>query len=158
MRALDTSILVAALHDGAAFHHEARRLLVEQAEGRTPWAIPWPCVYETLRIVTDRRLYHPPMPLEAARKDVAAILASPSLVMLAEGDRHAQALDRVLAARAGDGPMLEVARVAAICLEHAVAEVLTLDLDLMRFPGLVVRHPFRPPSGRGGARRARLTR
>ena len=44
----------------------ARTLLSDLAEGRAPWAIPWPCVYEFLRLVTHPRVFHPPMPSDSA--------------------------------------------------------------------------------------------
>ena len=61
MRALDTNVLVQAEVVGSPFHSVARTLLVQLAEGPAPWAIPWPCVYEFLRVMTHPRVFHPPM-------------------------------------------------------------------------------------------------
>lgn len=98
MRALDTNVLVHAEIVTSAFHPTARQLLQELAEGPAPWAIPWPCVYEFLRIVTHPCVYHPPMPIAAALADLRAILGSPSLVLLAETSRHPELMASVVEA------------------------------------------------------------
>ena len=84
MRALDTNVLVHAEMLTSPFHTVARDVLSLLANGPAPWAIPWPCVYEFLRVVTHPRVYHPPMPSAAAMKDLRRILGSPSLVLLGE--------------------------------------------------------------------------
>ena len=70
MRALDTNVLVHATIQSSADHGVARRVLSEAAEGAAPWALAWPCLYEWLRVVTHLRVFHPPMPVEAALADL----------------------------------------------------------------------------------------
>jgi len=41
------------------------------------------------------------------------------------------------------GNRIHDAHIAALCIEHGVAELLTADRDFTRFP-LNVRNPFRP--------------
>jgi predicted nucleic acid-binding protein len=53
MIAVDTTVLVYARREEAPFHDKARRLLADLAEGDSPWALPWPCVW-FLRVVTHR--------------------------------------------------------------------------------------------------------
>jgi len=92
VKAIDTNLLVYAEIDGSAHCDRARELIETLAEGSEPWAIPWPCVYELLRVVTHPRVFHPPVPLPVALDDLAAIMASPSLLLLAETERHAEVL------------------------------------------------------------------
>ena len=40
------------------------------------------------------------------------------------------------------GPMVQDARVAAICLSHGIDEFWTADRDFSRFPSLVTRNPL----------------
>ena len=42
MIAVDTNLLVFAHREDSPFHEAALRSLVLLAEGRAPWAIPWP--------------------------------------------------------------------------------------------------------------------
>jgi toxin-antitoxin system PIN domain toxin len=112
------------------------------AEGPVPWALPWPCVYEFVRVVTHPRVYHPPVPLDVALDDLAVILASPALVLLGETARHAEIMHALVRQAGATGNLIHDAHIAALCLEHGVTELLTGDRDFSRFPRLRVRDPF----------------
>lgn len=142
MRAVDTNVLIYAEMSTSQHHTVARDLLQGLAEDARPWAIPWPCVYEYLRVVTHPRVYHPPAPLRVALADLHAVLASPSLVLLSETPRHAEIMTSVLEASGVAGNLIHDAHIATLCLEHGVAELLTGDRDFSRFRGLRVTHPF----------------
>jgi Predicted nucleic acid-binding protein, contains PIN domain len=139
--AIDTNVLVYAEIVTSTHHRTARRLLVGLAEGQAPWAIPWPCVYEFLRVVTHPRVFTPPVPIELAMRDLAQILASPSLILLSETDRHAEVMNSVVDASAVTGNLIHDAHIAALCIEHGVSELVTGDRDFSRFP-IRVRNPF----------------
>jgi predicted nucleic acid-binding protein len=158
VKAVDTSILLLALRRTAPQHVAALSLLRSLAEGRAPWGLPWPAVYEALAAATDPAAYHPPMTVAQARKDLAALLASPTLVLLSEGGRHSDVLDALLGSAAPAGAQLAGARVAALCLEHGVDELYSTDLDLMRYTGLRVTHPFLEGGAGSAARRAGVSR
>ena len=142
MQALDTNVLVHAEILTSPFHTVARRTLYRRATGRAPWAIPWPCVYEFLRVVTHPRVYHPPMPSAAAMSDVRRILASPSLVLLGETTRHGEVMASVIEASGATGNLIHDAHIAALCLEHGVSELVTGDRDFARFPQVRTINPF----------------
>lgn len=142
MRAIDTNVLIFASIPSSQQHEVAAGLLVELAEGPGPWAIPWPCVYEYLRVVTHPRVYHPPMPLERAQENVDRILASPSLVLLSETERHSAVLARVLRASGATGNLVHDAHIATLCLEHGVSDLITGDRDFHRFSDLRITNPF----------------
>ena len=107
-----------------------------------PWAIPWPCVYEFLRIVTHPRVYHPPVPVALALADLDAILAAPSLRLLTETERHGELMARVVRESGATGNLVFDAHIAALCLEHGVAALVTGDRDFLRFRSLGVENPF----------------
>ena len=142
MRAVDTNVLVHAEIVGSEHHPAARRALETLADGPTPWAIPWPCVYEFLRLVTHPRIFHPPVPMERALADLSASLAAPSLVLLAETPRHAAVMASLLRASGAAGNLVHDAHIAALCLEHGVTELMTGDRDFLRFAPLKVVNPF----------------
>lgn len=142
MLAIDTNVLIYAEVVSSRFHQQARKLLVQLAEGESPWAIPWPCIYEFLRVITHPRVFHPPVPLSLALDDTAEILQSPSLVLLSETPRHRDLLIQVMSRNQVTGNLVHDAHIAALCLEHGVTELLTGDRDFLRFEGLAVRHPF----------------
>ncbi len=142
MKAVDTNILVYAEVVSSPRHPVARQLLAGLAEGVEPWAIPWPCVYEFLRIITHPRVYHPPVPPERARRDLDAILASPTLHLLSEGERHRKVLDRMLRESGATGNLVFDAHIAALCVEHGVSPLITGDRDFLRFPSIAIENPF----------------
>lgn len=43
MIAVDANLLVYAHREDSPWHEAAYARLAEPAEGRAPWAIPWPC-------------------------------------------------------------------------------------------------------------------
>jgi toxin-antitoxin system PIN domain toxin len=140
--AIDTNILVYARREESAHHGAAARLLRGLAEGERPWALPWPCIYEFLRVVTHPRVFDPPTDLEAALVDLESLLDSPALVLLGEGPAHPSHLRRVVRAGRAVGNLVHDAHIAALALEHGVRELWTTDGDFSRFPGLRVRNPF----------------
>lgn len=142
MIAVDTNLLVYAHREDSPWHEAAYARLAELAEGRAPWAIPWPCVHEFLAIVTHARIYRPPTPLAQAFDQVEAWLESPSLVMLAESDAYWPRLRATAEAGRIAGPQVHDARVVAICQLHGVRELWSADRDFGRFPGLAVRNPL----------------
>lgn len=142
MRAIDTNVLIYAEIVTSRWHDAARRMLHALAEGRAPWAIPWPCVYEFLRVVTHPRVFHPPMPVALALSDLRALLASPSLVLLSETPRHADVMADLVVRAGVTGNLLHDAHIAALCVEHGVSELVSGDRDFARFPGLRVSNPF----------------
>jgi toxin-antitoxin system PIN domain toxin len=142
VRALDTNVLVYAEITSSLHHQTARAVLRETSEGAAAWALPWPCAYEFLRLVTHPRIYHPPVPAERALSDLRHILRSPSLVLLAETERHAEILERVVESSGATGNLIHDAHIAALCVEHGVAELVTGDRDFLRFPDLRVTNPF----------------
>jgi predicted nucleic acid-binding protein len=121
--AVDTNFLVYARRAEAIHHIEAKRLLAELSEGVRPWAIPWPCIYEFLRVVTHPRVFRPPTQLGKALEELDHLFDSPAIALLGEGPAHR-------------------AHIAALLREHAVREFWTTDKDFHRFPGIPVRNPF----------------
>ena len=142
MKAIDTNVLVYAEINSAPQHSTAREIVRMLAEGSDAWAIPWPCAYEFLRVVTHPRVYHPPVPLEVAISDLRWIFASPSLIMLKETPRHFDILASLLEKSQATGNLIHDAHIAALCLEHGVEELISGDADFSRFKDLKARNPF----------------
>jgi uncharacterized protein len=143
MIAVDSNILVYAHREDSPWHAAALDRVRVLAEGRAPWAVPWPCLHEFLAVTTHPRIYAPPTPLELALAQVDAWLESPSLVLLAEDPGHWTRLRALLAAGQAAGPKVHDALIAAICLQHGVEELWTIDRDFSRFPALRVRNPLK---------------
>lgn len=142
MIAVDTNLLVYAHRRDSPWHEGARRVVYELAEGRSAWAVPWPCVSEFLSTVTHPRIYRPPTESAKAVDQVRAWMESPSLVMIGESTGYFEVLARLISAGRVAGPQVHDARIAAICIDNGVSELLSCDRDFGRFPALKVRNPL----------------
>ena len=142
MQAVDTSILVYAHREEAPQHTAALRLLKRRAEGAEPWALPWICIYEFLRVVTHSRVFHPPTPARTAWQACRALIASPAVRLLQETDRHEGILDELLRTTKVEGNLIHDAHIVALMIEHGVSEILTADQDFHRFKQIRVVTPF----------------
>ena len=141
----DTNVLVYAEISSSQHHKRARQLLVHLAEGAAAWAIPWPCIYEFLRVVTHPRVYHPPVPRDIALQDLRNVLASPSVLLLSETPRHHEVMEEVVQQSGVTGNLIHDAHIVALCLEHGVSELHTGDRDFARFAGIKFTDPFASP-------------
>jgi toxin-antitoxin system PIN domain toxin len=140
--ALDTNILVYAHREDSPFHAAAFECVRRSAEGRAPWALPWPCLHEFFAIATHPRIYDPPTPAAKALDQIDAWLESPSVVLLAESPVHWATLRELLVKARSAGPAVHDARIAALCLQHGARELWSADRDFGRFPGLKVVNPL----------------
>ena len=144
MIAVDTNVLVYAHRADSPWHEAAARAVAGLAEGRSPWALPWPCLHEFFAIVTHPRIYRPPTPVPAAVDQIEAWLESPSVALVSETGDYWASLKPLLVNGRIQGPRVHDARVAALCLHHGVDELWSADRDFGRFPDLRVRNPLVP--------------
>ena len=134
MIAVDTNILVYAHRQDSVWHEPAERAVRLLAEGRSSWAVPWPCIHEFLAIVTHPRIYKPPTPLQHALAQVEAWLESPALSLLSENAESWSILRELLKKAKVKGPQVHDARIVALCRAHGVRELWSADRDFSRFP------------------------
>ena len=142
MIAVETNILVYSHRRDSPWHATAAQCVRELAEGSGAWAIPWPCVYEFIGIVTHPRIYLPPSKLTDALAQVDAWLESPSLTLLGEPEASWPLLRECLMKSGVKGPQVHDARVAGLCEAHGVRELWTADRDFSRFSGIRTRNPL----------------
>lgn len=142
MIGIDTNILVYAHREDSEWHDAAYGCVAELAEGRQPWAIPWPCLHEFLAIVTHPKIYAPPTPLAAAIEQVEAWLEAPTLALLSESGDYWPGLRTMIEAGRVKGSQVHDARIAALCLQHGVRELWSADRDFGRFPLLKTTNPL----------------
>ena len=143
MIAVDTNLLVYAHRRESRLHEAARAVLRELAEGDRVWAIPWPCCYEFLSVVTNHRIWRESAtPPQLAWQQLEAWTASPGNRLLAETDDFLEILGVLVQRPRVRGAIVHDARIAALCLAHGVEFLLTRDRDFSLFPELKRRDPF----------------
>jgi toxin-antitoxin system PIN domain toxin len=112
-------------------------------EQPTLWYLSWNIIYEFLRVVTHPRVFSSPWTLQEAWEYVQAILASPSLRLLRETDRHSIIVDEIV--KEVDniwGNLVFDAHTAALMKEHGVRTIYTRDMDFHYFPFVEVKDPL----------------
>jgi hypothetical protein len=139
--AVDSNILIAAHRAEHALHETASRRLKALAEGDTPWGLPVFCIVEFLRVVTHPRVFTPPSSLETGCQFIDALLESPTLRLVAPGDRFWPVLRDAASQAAATGNLLFDAQIAAVCKEKGISRLLTSDRDFGRFPFLAIDIP-----------------
>jgi predicted nucleic acid-binding protein len=77
-----------------------------------------------------------------ALAQVEAWLESPGLVLLGETPHHWTVLQSAIKAGHLAGPVVHDARIAALCIENGVSELLSPDRDFSRIPALSTRNPL----------------
>lgn len=143
MIAVDTNLLVYAHRRESRSHQAAASIMRGLAEGSDSWAIPWPCCYEFLSVVTNPRIWRENATNpEQSWRQLSAWIASPSMRLIGETERFAAILERFVRRPRVRGGVVHDARIAAICIAHGVEELLTRDRDFSLFPELKTRDPI----------------
>lgn len=143
MKAVDTNILVYAHRRESHQHEQAEALVRNLAEGQTPWAIPWPCLYEFYSVVTNRRIWKDAASKPSdASEQMRAWTDAPSCRLLSEPSDFLESLITLVNRSRVTGAMVHDARIAALCLSHGIDELLTADRDFGLFKELKTHNPF----------------
>ena len=143
MIAVDTNVLVYAHRRELPDNTEAREAMRALTEGHSAWAIPWPCSYEFLSVVTNRRIWKDEASSpEQAWEQLRVWASSPSAVFIGETENFLGILRRFAQRPRVRGGEVHDARIAAICVAHGVDSLLTRDRDFSLFPELKTLNPF----------------
>ena len=143
MIAVDSNLLVYAHRREARLGEAAHALITALAEGDRAWAIPWPCCYEFLSVVTNRRIWKDDASTpEQAWRQFQAWAASPSNHLIGETDGFTDILRLFVQRPHVVGGVVHDARIAAICVAHGIEHLLTRDRDFSLFPELPTRDPL----------------
>jgi toxin-antitoxin system PIN domain toxin len=142
--ALDANLLVYAFRRDLPAHEPARKLIEEQRKQPAAWAVPAEVVAAFLRLVTNPRVFRSPTPLDEALAFIAALRASPSLLILRPGPRHFDLFLELCERNDARGKLVPDAWLAALAIEHGCTWWST-DRDFLRFEGLAWRNPLAGP-------------
>ena len=110
--------------------------------GNEPVGLCWPVLHEFLAIVTSPKVFRPPTPTAIVLDQIDDWISSPRTTLLHESGRHSSTLRDLMLNGRVVGGVTHDAKIAAMCLDHGVRELLTCDRDFTRFPTLRVRNPL----------------
>lgn len=130
-----------AFREDTPDHARFRGWLIDLIHGAEPFGVSDLVLSSFLRVVTLRRVFPVPAPLDRALDFVSALRGQPACVALAPGPRHWEVFVRLCRAADVKGNLVPDAYLAALAIESG-SELVTTDRDFGRFPGLRWRHPF----------------
>ena len=142
MIAVDTNLLVYAHRVDMPLHERALKVLEELVASVNSWAIPWPCVYEFISVVTNPRIFKTPSSLTIAFDVVRTWSQGGNLQFIGEGVDFVGVLEKIVLPTKLSGARIHDGRIAAICVYHGINELWSCDRDFSLFPKLRTKNPL----------------
>ena len=150
MIAVDTNVLVYAHREEMPHHEQAVKWVHFLAENARPWGLPVFCLGEFVRVVTHAKVFDPPSTQDQALTALDGLLQSPSVRILHPGGDYPKLFAESARQADARGNLAFDAQIVAVCREHGVHELLTLDRDFARFAGIDVLSIAESPAWPGG--------
>ena len=137
---IDANLLVYAVSPSLPQHAAASAWLDARLNGAARVGLPWPSILAFLRLVTNPRLFSPPVAFADAWKQVEEWLERPCVWIPTPTEDHPVALAPLIR-QCTDSRLIPDAHLAAIAIEHGLTLVST-DGDFARFKGLRWENPL----------------
>ena len=139
MQLPDVNVLIYAHREDAPEHRQYFAWLRALTTSAAPFALSEVVLAGFLRIVTNRRIFDPPTPMQTAISFCQGLVTRPRAVMIAPGRQHWDIFVGLCGSI--EGPLVTDAYLAALAIEHG-CELITTDSDFARFAGLRWAHPL----------------
>jgi uncharacterized protein len=121
MLAVDTNVLLYAVHRGAVEHARCRELVERWRGEALPWYTTWSVVYEFLRVSSHPRVFAQPLSVAQAWSCIEALRMSRGFGVLTAGPRHAEVAARTFGEMPElRGNLLHDAHTAMLMREHGI--------------------------------------
>jgi toxin-antitoxin system PIN domain toxin len=137
----DVNVLLHAYREDAADHPQYKAWLDATLASPEPLGICDPVLTDVLRIVTHPRIFVPPTPIGPALEYAGRLRDHANVARVAPGERHWALFSSLCREADARGNLIPDAFLAALAIESG-SELVTVDRDFARFPGLRWRHPL----------------
>jgi toxin-antitoxin system PIN domain toxin len=138
---VDANLLIWAHHRQFDSHESARAWWAQTLSSVPLVGIPWATALAFLRISTHPRALTRPLKIGQAWAVVDDWLGRPNVKVPAPTERHPAILEEMLTAGRATGNHVPDAHLAALAIEWGL-ELVTVDRDFARYPGLRWRDPL----------------
>jgi len=138
----DVNVLVYAHRADASDHDRYAEWLRALTASAEPFALSDVVLAGFLRIVTNRRIFEQPTPMDVALRFCQRLVEWPRASLVVPGRRHWEVFAGLC--QGISGPLVSDAWLAALAIEHG-CELVTTDSDFARFAALRWRHPLAAP-------------
>ena len=136
----DVNVLVCAFRPDSEYHAECRHWLDSIVNGEAAFGMSPEVLSSVVRILTNRRIYRHPDPLDKVLAYANAVLGQPHCLIVRPGVHHWGIFCRLCRETDAAGGLVPDAWFAALAIESG-SEWITLDRDFRRFDGLRWRTP-----------------
>ena len=137
---VDVNVLVYAFRRDLPQHDRYAAWLSELVHGNQAYGMADLVLSGFLRVVTHRRVFAEPSPIDQALAFVDQIRGRPQCVTIAPGPRHWEIFTDLCRSVGAQGNLVPDAYLAALAIESG-SEWVTTDRGYGRFPGLRWRVP-----------------
>lgn len=142
MKAPDVNVLVHALREDSSEHERANEWLIDTVNGDEQVGLVDSVLTGFVRVVTNRRTFIEPTPLDRALSQIDELIATPGVIRIIPGPQYWKIFSRMCRDADARGNLISDAAHAAVAVENGGTWV-SLDRDFARFPGLRWELPFR---------------
>ncbi|HEY7857889.1 MAG TPA: TA system VapC family ribonuclease toxin [Candidatus Nanopelagicales bacterium] len=136
----DVNVLVSAFHADAAQHDVCANWLERAVAGGEPVGLSDGVLTGTIRVMTHRRIFGDPAPVEVAVEQVELLRAASGTVRVLPSERFWPIFVDLCPVAGARGDLVADAAHAALAIDHHAIWI-TLDRDFTRFPNLSWRLP-----------------
>jgi toxin-antitoxin system PIN domain toxin len=141
MMLVDTNVMVYAHNSHAERHLEYRGWVENLLAGPEPYAVSDSALNGLVRLITDKRVFRPPTPVDRALGYADQIRHQQHAHVINPGPRFWSIFADLCRKTGAAGKLIPDAYLAALAIEHG-CEFVTADRDFGMFPGLRWRHPL----------------
>ena len=139
---VDANILIYAEDRLSSLHEEARQWWDEQLSGESPVCLSWSIISTFIRICTNRRIFHKPLPLDQAIYRVQSWMDQPCVRLINPTESHWKIFQTLLSDGQATANLVPDAHLAALAIEYGCT-LYSTDSDFSRFPKLKWKNPLR---------------
>lgn len=139
---LDVNVLIYAHREESAEHEQYAEWLGRLVRRPEPFAMSELALGGFVRVVTHKRVFRAPTPLDTALRFCKSLLERSNCARLRPGPKHWSLFEEFCHKVNATGKLVPDAYHAALAIEHG-CEFATTDSDFNRFPGLRIAHPLR---------------
>lgn len=141
MKLVDVNVLVYAHRSDVDDHARYAAWLTNLVSGPSRFAVSDEVLAGFVRVVTNRRVFPVPTPLDVALRFCQTLRGRPLATRVVPGPGHWPLFERLCREVGATGKLVPDAWFAALAIEHG-CEWVTCDGDFARFPGLSCHHPL----------------
>jgi len=138
---IDANLLVYASVRSTAQHDQAKRWLDGCLNREAPVGIPWASLLGFLRLVTNPRIFDPPISPADAWKVVEYWLDCAPVWTPQPTEKHRAVLSRLYSLVSPQGNLVPDTHLAALSIEHGLT-LCSTDRDFSKFPDLKWENPI----------------